>query len=943
MSLVLCSLLLVTSLYAGSTGKIAGTVKDQETGEPLPFANVFVEGTNMGAATDMDGNFVILNLPPGVYSVTASIVGFQKQTITDVRVNVDFTTRIAFELSTGSIEMAAVIVQGERNPLIRQDLTNPTVAITSETIDELPVDQISDVIKLQAGVVAGDDGSLHFRGGYGNEIAYTLNGVSLNDPYGNSRSVGLATNAVQEVSTSIGTFTAEYGNALSGIVNYVTKEGGDKYSFSIRSYAGDYVTDRDDLFQNIDDIDPLNRGRVEATFGGPIPFTGNKVKFFLSGVYENFKGNKYGKRIYLPTDSHVEAQTFKEGDDRKGSSTLPYYFNPFNPNGDGTPSGDGKWVAMNSSESYNLQSNVSWQVTSLVKFKGEALFNKGEYRPMSSYRTYKFNPDGYGKQHTDGVFFGLDMTHTLNDKVFYTIKGSYGKNTSQYYLYKDRNDPRYLPDVYSKSIGFASFVSGGTSNWRDFRETKTYTIKGDVVAQMWSNHEVKAGFEYRQHDLYYEGYTLKVRRADGNAVSALDMLYNPALEIIRSKPDPLTEPSLITEYDKDPVDAAAYIQDKIEIDKTLILNVGLRYEYFDAQAEYNPELSEDLKELQKGNIDLHKKKTSVKQHLSPRIAISYPITDRGIIRLSYGHFYQNGSLKSLYTNPEFWVTNEGSTPTFGNANVNMQKSVQYEVGLQQQLTDNLKIDLTGFYKDVTDYISYQTVYTPSGRRYSVLSNLAYSNVRGVTLSFLKRREADGMLQASLDYTFQVAEGNRTEPSADLFYSEESGKQTEMYLVPLSFDRQHVVNASVQLIQPKNWTLGVIANLQSGTPYWPVLPSTYVPITFEQNSARKPIQWNVDLKFEKYFEFGPFEYSVFVQVKNLFDTENEASVYSSTGRALYSLDEAANPTKFNDLKNRISRGDAGMFDMKEVEGYYSMRPERVSSPREVRLGFSVMFN
>ena len=137
----------------------------------------------------------------------------------------------------GEITLDAIIVQGDRNPLIRQDLTNPTVAITSESIEILPVDNISDVIKLQAGVVTGDDGSIHIRGGKGNEVAYTLSGLSLNDPYGNLRSVGLASNAVQEVSVSTGTFSAEFGNALSGVVNYVTKEGANDFTFSLRAYG----------------------------------------------------------------------------------------------------------------------------------------------------------------------------------------------------------------------------------------------------------------------------------------------------------------------------------------------------------------------------------------------------------------------------------------------------------------------------------------------------------------------------------------------------------------------------------------------------------------------------------------------------------------------------------------------------------------------------------
>ncbi len=160
-------LFLVSSsqIFSQTTGKIAGVVTDKTTGEAIPFANIFVEGTSLGAASDIDGNYVIINLSPGLYRVTGSVVGYQKQTVTDVRVNVDFTTRLNFQLSTGAIDLPAIVVQGERNPLIRQDLTNPTVAITEESIQELPVDQISDVIRLQAGVVVGDDGELHVRGG----------------------------------------------------------------------------------------------------------------------------------------------------------------------------------------------------------------------------------------------------------------------------------------------------------------------------------------------------------------------------------------------------------------------------------------------------------------------------------------------------------------------------------------------------------------------------------------------------------------------------------------------------------------------------------------------------------------------------------------------------------------------------------------------------------
>ncbi len=938
-----------TLLHAGSTGKISGRVTDESTGEGLPFANVFIDGTSIGAASDIDGYYTLLNIPPGLYNVTASIVGYQKKTTTEVRVNVDFTTNLDFQLNTGSIEMDAVIVQGERNPLIRQDLTNPVTAITAETIEELPVDQIDDVIRLQAGITVGDNGQIHIRGGRADETSYTLNGVSINNPLaletGSRRSVGLATNAVQEVSVSSGTFSAQYGNALSGVVNYVTKEGSNDYKFSLRGYAGDYFSDRDKLFPNIDNIDPFNRSRLEGTFGGPIPGLNKKVKFFVSGVYEKFKGVREGIRLYNTTDSYLSREAFTGSNDpRSGRSGDPYFFNPYSSDTSGLPTGDGAFVPMDRSESYNLQANLIYNLTPTIKFRYEGVYNNTEWKSYN--RTWKFNPDGRGTNFENGLIQTFDITHTLSDKIFYTFKVSHGYSNYRYYLYEDVNDPRYLPEVYQLGIGNSGFVAGGTHNLRQNFRTNTTTFKGDMVAQLFKTHEVKFGFESRFHNVSLESYDVKLRDVSGNNIDANDLLYDSTLTIVRSRPDPKTEPSLITDYERNPVDIAVYLQDKIELAKTLILNVGLRYEYFDPKATYNPFLSQDLQDLQQSYITRNQEKASIKQHLSPRISVSYPITDKGVIRFSYGHFYQNGSLRRMYRNPLFFVANVGETPTFGNSDVNMQRSIQYEVGLQQQLADNLKMELTGYYKDVRDYIFTQTVFTRSGREYDALTNLAYANIRGLTFRLEKRRSTEDLFYATLDYTFQFAEGNRTEPEEDLFFSEEAGTQTETFLVPLTFDRPHNVNISFGMFKPEDWSIGLISYFRAGKPYTPAFPSDIVAVTFEQHSANQPIQWNVDLKLEKFFKIDPFDFSVFLQVENLFDTENELSVYSSTGRALKSIDETVNPNQFNALRERIQgaqKGDRGIFAEEELDNYYSWRPERINRPREIRLGFSLLFN
>jgi hypothetical protein len=102
------------SLFAGTTGKITGTVTDANTGEPLIGATVIVVGTKLGAKTDFDGNYVILNVPPGTYEVRATYVGYQPKVLKGIKVSVDLTSRADFKMGTEEIQAAEVVVTAER-------------------------------------------------------------------------------------------------------------------------------------------------------------------------------------------------------------------------------------------------------------------------------------------------------------------------------------------------------------------------------------------------------------------------------------------------------------------------------------------------------------------------------------------------------------------------------------------------------------------------------------------------------------------------------------------------------------------------------------------------------------------------------------------------------------------------------------------------------------
>lgn len=988
-SIVALFFLFHSLLIAGTTGKISGRITDSKSKEGIPSAIVKVVGTNLGAATDIDGNYVIANIPPGTYSVTISYVGYQPVRVNDVGVSVDFTYTLNVDMKETSVELNEFVVEGERNPLIRQDQTNPVVAITSENIQSLPVTSVSEIVGLQAGVVVDDNGGLHVRGGRSNEISYTLNGISVNDPYNNQSSIGVATNAVQEVSVSTGTFNAEYGNALSGVVNYVTKEGGKNFSGSIRELTGDYYSTHEDVYPHLKAFQPFNTSRTEATLGGPTFL--DDLTFYASGVYARNNGYLYGNRIYNPTDMFITRDEFTKkypvldgngdpfpdpnnpgyplyfSDPRYNSNNLsPYYFNPIgnkvgytdygavqlpdNVDMVGLPSGDSALVPLNTSQSFNIQGNLTYHITSTIKLKYEAVFDKGQSQ-SPYYYSYRFNPDGRPTSYSNGLVQELDWTHTLNSATFYTVKLSSTVSEGKTYTYSDINDPRYLPGFYQTTLPIVGFYTGGTYLGRTWRKTTTYGAKVDLQTQLFGDHEVKVGGELRMHTVQREDYDLQfyaVNDPSHATIFDFQQVYSSGYKYAAKIPDVANG---YVSYTKKPKQLSLYVQDKIELEKSLILNAGLRYEYFDPDSKYNPNISAALAARDETFLVKDLTAASAKTTLSPRLSIAYPITDQGVIRFSYGHFYQIGNLgdsrsdtypTALYTNSSF--STAGTEPKFGNANVKPQRSIQYEIGLQQGFTPDLRLEVVGFYKDVKDYIFSQLVLTAKGDlKYFLLTNLDYANSRGLTISLFQRRAPGSIFSASLDYTFAIAEGNRTSPREDFFFNEAAGKTTETFLVPLSFDRRHVLNATINLSQSKNYVFSTIIRLQSGTPYTPGIPASLSTqlSQFIQNSATKPFQWRVDLKAEKFFEIGSLTYSLYAQVDNLFDRENQTSVYSNSGLALYNANQVADPTQFQEIMNRINRGDPGLIPESAVTNYY-INPSNISSPRLIRFGFSIMF-
>ena len=482
-SLLMSALVLMCFANAfAANGKVAGTIKDKKSGEPLIGCNVVLEGTMMGAATDLEGRYTILNVPPGTYTLSVTLVGYAPTKIREVKVNIDLTTTIDVQLTETVLELGQEVIIIAERPLVRKDQTAKTAVIGRDELNALPVSEFSQVLNLQAGFVAGS-----LRGGRSGEVAYWIDGVPVTDVYDGSQVVEVNKNLVQEVQLVSGAFNAEYGQAMSGIVNIATREGGKKFTGSVGFYGGDYVSTDKALFLGIDRINPFSIRNFEGNLSGPI--LGDDLTFFANGRFIHFGGWLNGTRRYNPqniayTDS---AGTFHLSRDASGV-------------------GDGSIVPMNWSERKYAQAKLTWHVSSLLKATYNIIYDNSDAKAYN--RAYTYNPDGIGNNYTISTTQIVQISHTLNASTFYTIGASLFDKDLKYYLYEDPNDPRYVHPKVSIPIDQYSFLTGGTDLGRFHRSTTTGLVKIDLSSQFNQSNLIKAGLEYRHHRVFFESMTI---------------------------------------------------------------------------------------------------------------------------------------------------------------------------------------------------------------------------------------------------------------------------------------------------------------------------------------------------------------------------------------------------------------------------------------------------
>lgn len=914
---LLCVLVPI-SLFAGTTGKISGRVVDKETGEPLSGANIMIEGTSLGAAADADGYYFIINIPPGLYSVRAQMIGYQVTVQKNVRVIVDKTTKINFQLGTTILEGEAVEVVAER-PLLQKDQTASSHVATSEQIENMPVETFNQVMVLtpgfvQTGTEGGKERPIHVRGGRTGEMSYMIDGFYVEDPIAGGMGSSVANVGIAELAALTGTFNAEYGEALSGVLNIVTKEGGSNYEGRLRFRTDKYVNHHTfDTYQKFltpngewvtssgervtsvntpprvpgqNKFDPhywqkvkkkvndFNTYRSDFYFGGPIPLIGKSNTFFASGEY-------------VTTDTYLG------------------------------------WTGIPFQKDLRLNGKLILKPLSSMKLTVGAVYTNEDWKNYNHY--YKYVPSALETNYRDDYMLNFTLTHTLSPKTFYTVKGS--RFTTNYYYhmkdwtekdffsYQDSNGKwhvknpdgtytgkaeRTTPDAeYEFATGWweyqedsdgnvvdSTWYSGGGNDWTE-RENVINNLKFDLTSQVSRVHQFKLGAEGKLLNLHF-----------------LDIgsPYNP-------KP-------YYVHYEHDPIEASAYLQDKMEFeDWGMVVNAGLRLDYMDTKAKY---FADPTKPTTSAIKDAEKK-----MYISPRLGIAHPVTDKAVLHFAYGHFYQIPDYSflfrfenmdyELYPYPDMSI--DGIYTRLGNANLKPEKTIAYELGVETRLSNDIALDITAYYKDIFDYVAYERFQaTPS--QYHRYVNLDYANAKGIEIAIRKR--FSNFFGGQFNYTFSHAEGNASSSAGhynDWYSFSVYGTYPPNKTVTMAWDQIHTANFVLDFRKPNNWSVNVVGTFGSGLPYTP--ESARGLRLDEPNSARMPWTMTIDLRATKLFKFMGLKYTLFLDGRNLLNKRNVLAVWSNSGKPDATID-------WDDTEDSVNR------------------PQWLSPPRTIEVGLSVGF-
>jgi len=799
-------------------GDIAGLVRDASSGKPLGYANVLVEGTNWGAMTLDDGSFQIKNIPAGTYTLRVRMMGYGEQGVAGVVVTSGATARVTVSLEEKIVAtLAPMEVVGQKKKIDKQS-TAVRHTKTSEELGDLPVDDFTAAIGLNAGVVARG-GELHFRGGRAGEVQFQVDGVPVRDPLvGGGLSLSML--AVESSEVLLGGLDAKYGNAQSGVVNYRTKEGTERLSGEVRYVTDDYGSPSN-TFDNYD--------RIFVGLGGPTPIP--NMTYYVSG--EATYQDNYPKTVERRSrrkllnfisvgdrkNNHVKLQTklaYKPGPNYK--LTLEII--------------DQKTRLDNY---YHMWSRAGYVQTFLDTTRTEEVERRyGRWSPLPLDSTYVYYNAAERTPNTLDTFrqYKLIFLHSLSAEAQYSLRFSkqeyfqdtrvQGKKEWEYEGQRERDYWFNYTDFTSSDF----FVVAGDYPYLSTRETKVYQGLFDLTWRK-GKHTFEAGASGTYNDMRLFSVTRPYQNSPGGEIGyprTIYHYYNP--------------------------EGAAYIQDRWE-HEGMVLNAGLRYDVFSVGDQ----------------VALAEVSDPVKTQLSPRIGIGYPISDRDVFSFHYGRLYQIPDRQYIFDNRDVY---DGVR---GNPNLSNETTIQYQAAIQHLFSELLVGQFSVYYKDIYGLITAEQTQDWSSTGFiTTYVNKDYASAKGFEVSL--SRGFRNYMRWDLSYTYGVAMGVSSDPTAAVarnFVYLPTGEQ------PLNWDVRHSVGATLTVGDRRTWGVHMAWDFTTGVPYTPEQRNTRQLQPEDINSRRMPSETTLNVRADKYYTLWGKQLSLFVDARNLLDARNITSL------------------------------------------------------------------